>query len=193
LKQTNQLTFVIFSGLPGTGKSTLANRLARDLRWPLLRIDDVAGTVPSNADYHFWDEKILILLTIAQEQLKLGVSVIADSVFMGADRVHAQEIASKHAAIFRPIYCFVSDEATWKKRVTERFESAQNSDIASWEQIQHQRQWFAPWEPNTGLFIDALAPFEGNYANVHEFVESQSVSLKPIQVNVPLVTGKYHE
>jgi len=114
LKQTNQLTFVIFSGLPGTGKSTLANRLARDLRWPLLRIDDVAGNVPSDADYHFWDEKILILLTIAEEQLKLGVSVIADSVFMGADRVHAQEIASKHSAIFRPIYCFVSDEATWK-------------------------------------------------------------------------------
>jgi len=184
---------VIFSGLPGTGKSTLANRLARDLRWPLLRIDDVAGNVPSDADYHFWDEKILILLTIAEEQLKLGVSVIADSVFMGADRVHAQEIASRHGAIFRPIYCFVSDEATWKERVTERFESAQDSDVASWEQIQHQRQWFAPWEPNTGLFIDALAPVERNDAKVHEFVESQFVSLKPIQVNVPLVTGKYHE
>ena len=193
MKHTNQLTFAIFSGLPGTGKSTLANHLARDLRWPLLRIDDVAGKVPSDADYHFWDEKILILLTIAEEQLKLGVNVIADSVFMGADRVHAQEIASKHGAIFRPIYCFVSDEAKWKKRVTEQVESAQDSDVASWEQIQHQRQWFVPWESDTGLFIDAVAPVERNYAKVYEFVESQSVSLKPIQVKMPLVTGKYHE
>ena len=33
-----QTTLVIFSGLPGTGKSTLANRVAVNLGWPLLRI-----------------------------------------------------------------------------------------------------------------------------------------------------------
>jgi predicted kinase len=109
------LTFVIFSGLPGTGKSSLANRLAQELRWPLLRIDDVAGDVPAGADYRFWDEKILTLLTIAEAQLELGLSVIADSVFMGADRFHAQEIARKHTALFRPVYCFVSNESLWEK------------------------------------------------------------------------------
>jgi len=193
LKQTDQLTFVIFSGLPGTGKSTLADRLAGDFGWPLLRIDDIAGNVPPDADYRFWDEKILVLLTIAEEQLKLGISVIADSVFMGTDRMHAQEIASKHGAIFRPVYCFVSDEALWKERVTERFEVTQEPDVANWEQIKHQRQWFAPWNQDSGLFIDAVDPFEQNYKKVREFVVDRAVSLKPIQNVTPLIKGKYHE
>ena len=101
-----QPTLVIFSGLPGTGKSALADRLARELRWPLLRIDDVAGDVPPGADYRFWDEKILVLLTLVEAQLELGISVIADSVFMGTDRVHAQEIAFKHKALFPPDLLF---------------------------------------------------------------------------------------
>ncbi|MGD8403113.1 MAG: ATP-binding protein [Anaerolineales bacterium] len=193
MNQEYQPSLVIFSGLPGTGKSTFANRLARERRWPLLRIDDVAGNVPLEADYRFWDEKILLLLTIVEEQLKLGISTIADSVFMGADRVHAQELASKYDTYFRPIYCYVSDEALWKERVTERFEAAQGPNVASWEQIQHQRQWFAPWQPDTGLFIDTVDPFEQNYEKVLEFVVDQSISLTPIQIDVPLEKGKYHE
>lgn len=186
-------TFVIFSGLPGTGKSTLANRLARDLRWPLLRIDDVAGNVPENADYHFWDEKILVLLNIAAAQLELGVSVIADSVFMGADRLHAQQIAQKHVALFRPIYCFVSDESLWEKRVNERVGLLASPAVATWEQIQHQRQWFAPWQPGTGLFIDSVNRVEQNYAQAREFVTSREIALTPIKAVAPLIEGRYHE
>ncbi len=184
---------VVFSGLPGTGKSTLADRLARELSWPLLRIDDVAGVVPPDADFRFWDEKILLLLSNAEAQLELGISVIADSVFMGTDRLHAQEIASKYGATFRPVYCFVSDESVWEKRVTERFEGLNNDVVATWEHIQHQRQWFAPWQNGTALFVDALNPIEQNYAKVMEFVTSQNVELKLLEMPAtPLQKGSYH-
>ncbi len=182
-------TFVIFSGLPGTGKSSLANRLARELRWPLLRIDDVAGNVPANADFRFWDEKILVLLNIAEAQLDLGVR--ADSVFMGADRLHAQEIAHKHGALFRPVYCFVSDESLWEERVNVRAKHLL-VPAAAWEQIEHQRQWFVPWQPGTGLFVDAVTSVERNYIRVLEFVASQEIALGPLQVTAPLAAGRYH-
>ena len=186
-----QTTLVIFSGLPGTGKSTLANRLARELRWPLLRIDDVAASVPEDADISFWDSRISELLRLTEAQLELGVSVILDSVFMNTDRHYAQNIARKYQARFRPIYIFVSDDKVWKQRVTARFNDVNDKDIATWEQIQHQRLHFQKWEPDTALFIDALNPIEENYSDVFRFVINENVTLKPL-ANVPLIEGRYH-
>ena len=53
-------------GPNGTGKSTLASRLARELRIPLLCIDDVIGEIPENPDFAFWDSRISILLDLIE-------------------------------------------------------------------------------------------------------------------------------
>jgi predicted kinase len=185
-------TLVIFSGLPGTGKSMLADKLARELRWPLLRIDDVVGEIPENPNVAFWDSKVAILLGLTEVQLEVGLSVIVDSVFMNKDRNHAQNIARKNHALFRPIYVFVSDENVWKERVTTRSKQLNHKDVATWEQIQHQRGHFRKWEPDTALFIDSLHSFDRNYEAVLNFVKKDQGDLKPLS-DLPLVEGKYHE
>jgi len=182
---------VIFSGLPGVGKSTLATRLARELRRPLLCIDDVIGEVPENVGVEFWDSKVAILLNLVETQLKLGLDVIADSVFMNMDRYHAQAFARKYDARFLPIYVFVSDENAWKERVTTRYNELNIPEAVTWENIQHQRQRFRAWEPDTALFIDSLNPFEQNYAKVLGFVTNWNSNPKPLG-DIPLITGKYH-
>jgi len=187
-----QTTLVIFSGLPGTGKSTLADRLARELRWPLLRIDDVTGDVPENPNVAFWDSKVAILLGLTETQLELGLSVIVDSVFMNMDRNHAQELAHKHQARFRPIYVFLSDENVWKERVTTRSKESNHKDVATWERIQHQRERFRKWEADTALFVDSLHSFDRNYETVLDFVTKEQVELRPLP-DFPLVEGKYHD
>ena len=184
-------TLVIFSGLPGTGKSTLADRLARELRWPLLRIDDVVGDIPENPGIEFWDSKVAILLGLAEAQLELGIDVIVDSVFMNTDRHHAQAIAQKHEARFRPVYTFLSDDRIWEERLTARFIELDNPAVATWEQVKHQRTHFRTWEPDTALFVDALDSPEDNYAKVLQFVTNEEVAIKPLD-DVPLVEGKYH-
>jgi predicted kinase len=184
-------TLVIFSGLPGTGKSTLANRLARDLRWPLLRIDDVVGDIPNNAGIDFWDSQVAILLGLAEAQLELGIDVIVDSVFMNKDRYHAEAIAREQNALFRPIHTFMSDEQAWEERVTRRVMELNNPAVSTWEEIQHQRQHFRTWQPNTALFVDGAEPVDQNYAAMLHFVTTENVSINPLE-EVPWVKGKYH-
>lgn len=187
-----QNKFILFSGLPGTGKSTLANRLARELRFPLLCIDDVIGEVPENAGIPFWDSKVTILLNLIETQLKIGLSLIAASVFMNTDRNHAQELARKYNARFLPIYVFISDDKVWEERVTTRYNELKDKDVATWERIQHQRERFREWEPDTALFIDSLHPVDENFQRVLDFVTDDGTVLNPLPT-IPLAQGHYHE
>lgn len=182
---------VIFSGLPGVGKTMLAEKLARKLRWPLLKIDDVIGAVPENPGIEFWDSKVDILLDLVNTQLSLGLDVIVDSVFMNMDRQHAQKLAQKYQARFLPIYVFISDDKIWQERVTKRFSELNDKDVATWENIQHQREHFAEWWTGTALFIDSLDSIDKNFDRILDFVTKEDVSLQPL-TEMQLSQGRYH-
>lgn len=190
MKET-QPTLVIFSGLPGTGKSSLAYKLAQKLHWPLLVIDDVIGKVPENPDLAFWDSKVAVLLDLLETQLSLGLDVVVESVFMNMDRYHAQELARKYHARFLPVYTFVSDDEIWKERVTARYKNLNNENVATWDQVQHQREHFREWAPQTALFIDSINPLDQNFTEVLNFVMKEEVVLNPLS-EIQLFRGKYH-
>ncbi len=185
------LTLVIVSGLPGTGKTTLSTELARRLYLPVLRIDDIVLAVPEAAGMDFWDRQIDILLNLAETQLRVGISVILDSVFMAYDRYAARDIAAAHNAAFRPIYSFVSDEAIWQARVEARFDALSNPDTATWSGILEQQKGFLAWPENTALFVDAIQPLEENIHRAVEFVSSPGVDLAPLP-GVVSKKGQYH-
>jgi predicted kinase len=72
---------VIFGGLPGTGKSTLAVRLAGEVGAVYLRIDTIErAMIDANEALSVGERGYLVAYAVAEDNLRLGHTVIADSV-----------------------------------------------------------------------------------------------------------------
>ncbi len=75
-------TLIVFAGLPGTGKSSIARQLAKEIGAVWLRIDSIeqairdSGVVPGSLD----DAGYRAAYAVAQDNLRLGADVIADAV-----------------------------------------------------------------------------------------------------------------
>src|SRR5687767_3918912 len=80
------MKLIIFSGLPGTGKSTLAESVGKDLSIPVFAKDWLEATLVRSDLKPVTEDKSLgfagyeLLTILAERQLMLGQSVILDSV-----------------------------------------------------------------------------------------------------------------
>src|SRR5688572_10856480 len=102
-------TLVLFSGLPGCGKTTLARRLAEQRNLPLLSKDRVQRVLRDSECAGAALLSYQLILDLADEQLALRVSLIVDAVFPRAGfRDAANEIAVRNRALFRPVVCVCS-------------------------------------------------------------------------------------
>lgn len=70
----------IFSGLPCSGKSTLARHLARDTDAAYLQIDSIEQALREAAGIGDGPEGYVVAYRIAADNLRLGTAVVADSV-----------------------------------------------------------------------------------------------------------------
>jgi predicted kinase len=77
-----QPRLIVFSGLPGVGKSTVARELARDLGAVWLRIDSIeqgirdSGVIKGSLD----DAGYRAAHAVAADNLRLGQTIVADCV-----------------------------------------------------------------------------------------------------------------
>lgn len=168
-----QAQLILFSGLPGSGKTTLARRLAQQLQLPVLAKDRIQAALRAHglaeratADgYH-------LMLDLADEQLALGVGVILEAVFpLPGFRDAARQLARQHGAGFRAIYCYCSDEEVWRQRITGRQQLVPHWTPVGWDDVERLRPSFQPWDPQEALFVDSLNEVEENLVRVLRFTD----------------------
>lgn len=173
-----ETTLILFSGLAGTGKTTLAHLLSKQLNIPMVSFDYLLDFgLPRQlwtAEEFTEDDLWHILFNFAELQLSLGLSVIMDAVFMGSGRDTASDLARKHQARFRAIHTFCSDENIWRDRVTKRIQTAlPNETPATWEAIISERDNYKPWQPEDALFVDAVRSIDENFKDILQYIQGQ--------------------
>ena len=136
----------IFSGLPGTGKSTLCKALAAHIGAAYLRVDTVEQGLRDLCDVTQMDGKGYALChRIAQDSLACGTSVIADSVNpWPLTRQDWSEVASAIGAGFTNIEVLCSDQDEHRRRVETRGPSVPGLQPPTWENVLNRD--YRPWD-----------------------------------------------
>jgi len=165
---------IVFSGLPGTGKSTLAEAAGRQLRVPVFAVDWLLGSLTPFGGYHLDDAFGIgeeLLTTLAFRQLALGQSAILD--FPAEDlatRTRWRSLARTAGAEFRVIVCACSDRKLHRTRLEHRERGIPGwHEGGNWANVERRLAEFPPWTDEV-LTIDAVQPLVQNLATVLQYV-----------------------
>jgi hypothetical protein len=164
------MQLITFSGLPGTGKSTIAEAVARTLRIPVFAKDWLEATLircelmPAENGPPLGSAGYELLTTLAERQLKLGQAVILDSVASTLSiRAKWRALAQTYRADWRVIECICSDAAAQRARMKVRQRGIPGWHELDWSEVERVKAYYAPWEEER-LILDALNPVEDNIA-----------------------------
>ena len=129
---------IVFGGLPGTGKTTLARALVQERGTAYLRIDTIeqalrqSGTVGDDMG----PTGYMVAYALAESNLRLGRSVVADAVnALPITREPWRQVAQATSAELVEIEVICSDTAEHRRRIETRSIDVPGLTPPTWEEI----------------------------------------------------------
>ena len=171
------MKLVIFSGLPGTGKSSLAEAVGRHFGIPVFAKDWLEASLLQSELKPTSKEKSLgyagyeLLTVLAKRQLMLGQSVILDSVAATKTiRMEWRKLTKRYQAEWRVIECICSDETIHRARLKVRKRGIPGWHELGWSEVERVKRYYVPWRQQH-LTLDMANPLKENLAKAKAYCE----------------------
>lgn len=171
------MKLIIFSGLPGTGKSTLAEAVGKYLGIPIFAKDWIeasllkSGLISTDKNRSIGYAGYELLTLLAKRQLMLEQSVILDSVAATKSiRSEWGRLAKRYQAERRVIECVCSDESIHQARLKVRRRHIPGWHELEWPEVERVKGYYVPWR-QAHLTLDMTNPFEENLARAIAYCE----------------------
>lgn len=164
---------VVMSGLPGAGKSAIADAVGRALGAPVLSVDPIeaaiwrCGIPPSfETGVTAYD----VAAVLAEHQLGMGLTVITDSVSsLEVARTMWRQAAARAGSGLAIIEVICSDENVHRQRLASRQRVIPGFPDPSWEDVKMRRAEWEPWD-DPRLVVDTMRSINENVAEALDYL-----------------------
>ncbi len=150
-------TLIVFGGLPGVGKTTIAQAIASELPAVYLRIDVIEQALRNSGALaaDVGPAGYIAAYALAESNLALGANVVADSVNpLQITRAAWRQAAAKTSAEILEIEVICSDPHEHRRRVETRQADIEGLIPPSWAQV--TSRFYDPWQ-TPRLVLDTAA------------------------------------
>jgi predicted kinase len=160
---------IVFSGLPGVGKSALAARVANRLGCAWIRIDAVEEAILEAGLPRSFETGLAAYLgarNLARDQLRIGESVLIDAVNgVAAARQMWNELSQEFGAARPTIYVVCSDRGEHRRRVEGRTIPPRLPRL-TWGEVLGRE--FEPWTEAV-LTVDSSHPLTESVSKIVDY------------------------
>ncbi|MFT7133401.1 MAG: putative kinase [Cyclobacteriaceae bacterium] len=164
----------IFSGLPGSGKSTIAQMLSAHRGCLFLRIDTIEQTIRDLCAMKVEGEGYQMAYRIASDNLSIGNSVVADSCNpIALTRLAWHDVANEAGATAVNVEIICSDPVEHQKRVETRSAEVTGLVLPTWQEVLNRE--YHPWNSDRIVIDTAGSTAAQSFAELQHKLNQQHI------------------